>query len=846
MTPFRHALIRTFPHLRAAAVFALAVTSIVAVGAPAHGAPVVGSPTGALDSLLLDADVGLHAKGWAIDPDTDATINVGIFSDGTFLRNVAANTAHGRPATKPGHGFDLTLQRPPGTHSICIRAMNVGLGADTELGCATITFGVDPLGRVETLTQAPGGIKVGGWTLDPDVKTSINVEVYSDGTRVARLVANGPRPDVAQAYPSFGGAHGFSTTVPLPQGRHTVCVNAINVGEGSPNVALLCRVMALNYEPRGVVDALRQVPAGVAVSGWAVDPDTSDPIRVHVYIDGKAARSLVADVSRPDVTTRYPSAGTAHGFTTTVGALAGTHQICVYGINVAAGVANPTIGCRTITLNFAPIGVFEGVKRFPATRIRVAGWTADPDTSKPIQVQIGLDGKRVATVTANISRPDVAKWRHIAPLHGFLTVIPANGGEHTVCARAVNVMAGTVDKMLGCRIVISTHPVAPAAPHATARAGYRSAAVTWKPSSDGGAPPAHYTVRSSKGGKWKVVSGGVHGVVITGLAAGGRYYFTVTATNVAGTSRAGRSNVIATPRQAPPPPPQVTPPPVSTSRYIRNINGSSADVAKMRAEGANDAAHNPSGHAYLVLLDIGGQGTFGGTHGVVLSATSRFVSNADLVTALNAYVDGYASARHPGAPVVIALGTNNDMTVTTSTGLIWANEIVDPVASHTARYGAMSVAGANDFEPGFTANAAQSKAWLNGYLHGTTRPFVFNGSADGCNWTRISGGCNNGWKASDLYWLSGGASSARIIGLPQIYNTTMAKQWKYISLTGIAGQHNRIRFGGPLTEWTACRQAGSCGSLAGASAWRALWSAIRSDARTAQSSLPYSTDLRIN
>ena len=168
------------------------------------------------------------------------------------------------------------------------------------------------------------------------------------------------------------------------------------------------------------------------------------------------------------------------------------------------------------------------------------------------------------------------------------------------------------------------------------------------------------------------------------------------------------------------------------------------------------------------------------------------------------------------------------------------------MASHTARYGAMSVAGANDFEPGFTANAAQSRAWLNGYLHGTTRPFVFNGSADGCNRTRMGGGCNNGWKASDLYWLSGGASSARIIGLPQIYNTTMAQQWKYISLTGVAGQHARIRFGGPLTEWTACHQVGGCGSLAGASAWRALWSAIRSDARTAQSSLPYSTDLRIN
>ena len=279
---------------------------------------------------------------------------------------------------------------------------------------------MDPRGRVETLTQAPGGIKVSGWTLDPDVKAPINVEVYSDGTRLSQLAAKGVRTDVAATYPGFGSAHGFSTTVPAPQGRHNICINAINAGAHGSNVALLCRVMALNYEPRGVVDALRQIPAGVAVSGWALDPDTSNAIRVHVYIDGKVSKSLVADVNRPDVASTYPSAGTRHGFTTTVGALAGTHQICVYGINVDSGVANPTIGCRTIALNFAPIGAFEAVKRFPATRIRVAGWTADPDTSKPIQVAIGLDGKKVATVTANISRPDIAKWRHIAPLHGFL------------------------------------------------------------------------------------------------------------------------------------------------------------------------------------------------------------------------------------------------------------------------------------------------------------------------------------------------------------------------------------------------------------------------------------------
>jgi len=74
----------------------------------------------------------------------------------------------------------------------------------------------------------------------------------------------------------------------------------------------------------------------------------------------------------------------------------------------------------------------------------------------------------------------------------------------------------------------------------------------------------------------------------------------------------------------------------------------------------------------------------------------------------------------------------------------------------------------------------------------------------------------------------------------------MAQQWKYISLTGVVNKHPRVKFGGPLTELTACQQAGRCGSMGGHTAWNTLWSAIRSDARTSQGSLPYSTDLRIN
>jgi hypothetical protein len=172
--------------------------------------------------------------------------------------------------------------------------------------------------------------------------------------------------------------------------------------------------------------------------------------------------------------------------------------------------------------------------------------------------------------------------------------------------------------------------------------------------------------------------------------------------------------------------------------------------------------------------------------------------------------------------------------------------VVNPLAAYAKKYTGMTIAGANDIEPGFRATYTATRSWLSGYLGATTAPFVFNGSADGCAWTVINRGCNNGWTMAGLYTLAAGAAPIRMLNLPQIYNYTMADQWKYISLTGVAASHPRINFGGTLTEYTACVQSGSCGSISGHTAWSKMWSNLQSDSRLKVSSLPYSTDLRIN
>jgi hypothetical protein len=623
----------------------------------------------------------------------------------------------------------------------------------------------------------------------------------------------------------------------IPPGTHNICVDGYNAGPFGSNRRLACKSIATDYNPKSAITSITRQSPGYLVTGWASDPDTAGPIHAIITTDGKSSVDVVA--------ARLGRSHSRHIFAIIVPAINGRHSVCAYGVNVSFGSGNGAATCTTILLNFNPAGAFEHVVRAPgSTDLRVTGWALDPDTTRPIAVRVSVDGKVVGSPVAAQPRPDIAmRYPVYGPAHGFYLRTRASDGEHRVCVTAVNVRGGTGDTSLGCRIINAVHPQVPSAPTVTgATGGYGSAIVTWTaPARDGGAPWTSYTITSSPDGRRVTVLSRNLSATVTGLGSNRHYSFNVVANNVAGSSPAGHSRIIVTKSI---PPPQNTPAPISTSRYIRNITvASAAEVAMMRREGAADAAHNPSGHAYLILLDIGGQAA----GGVVLSATTRFVSYANLVKDVNAYVDGYASAQRPSAPVVIAIGTNNDMDVSAASGASWARSAVNPVAAHAARLPGLRIVGANDIEPGFRGTYAQTNAWLRGYLGATSLPFVFNGSADGCAWTATARACNNGWTMAGLYQLSAGAGPGRLVNLPQIYNNTMAAQWKYISLTGVGQRRPRINFGGALTEWTACAQVGgSCGSLTGVNAWRQMWAQLQSHPSLRVASLPYSTDLRID
>jgi Fibronectin type III domain len=797
-------------------------------------------PRGSLDTLTTQPG-HLVVRGWVIDWDQPtAPVTVDVVIDGVVTKLLANQYRKDVAAIAPhaggNHGYAATLPLRQGTHRVCLVGVNIGYGSNNSLSCQTITLNDNPKGALESATQVNGALKITGWAFDNDTPASpVIVSIGVDG--VSHLVrANLSRPDIAATYPGIGNLHGFSATYKLPEGKHTVCVTAHNVGYGA-DAKLGCLSPVLNFTPSAALSSLTATSTGVHIRGWASDPDTANPISVAVRIDGRLVSTQPANGNG--------LGHDGHVFDATLLARSGTHRVCVIGLNTLYGTHDSVPSCLSITLALKPLGAFQGLTRVAGSSdLRVSGWALDPDTTNPITVRMTLDGAAAGTATANATRTDIGKrYPSFGDNHGLWARVPASDGEHTLCATAANV-GGGADVQLGCKLIFAVHPVAPSAPrNVQALAGFGGAEVTWqKPLSDGGAPWTQYVVVSTPGNIKVPVAADATSATVLGLQPATSYTFAVRAVNVAGTSLPATSPAVTTEAS---PPPQTTPAPVSTSRYIRNIHGSSSsDLTMMRREGATDAYYNPSGHGYLILLDIGGQDQYDG--GVVLSAGVRFVTYGDLVACLKAYVDGYHSKQKASAPVTIAIGTNNDMDVSWGSGRTWARQVVQPVVDYAKKYPGITIAGANDIEPGFRATYAETKDWLGGYLANTAAPFVFNGSADGCSWSQINLGCNNGWRMSGLYYLAAGAAPVRMLNLPQIYNTTMAGQWKYISLTGIAAGSPRINFGGTLTEWTACAQTHSCGSLTGHTAWQTMWNDLQSDARLKVASLPYSTDLRID
>ena len=436
-----------------------------------------GDPFGNVESLQADSG-SVRLTGWAADPDTTNPIEVHVYVGSVGTAFVAGlerpDVGAAYPAVGSKHGFDVRVTVPAaGTHTVCAYAINVGSGTNRLLSCGTVkvTGAIDgghaPIGYLESLTVSGSTATAAGWALDPDTKSPIRVRLKVGGS-TSEVTADRARPDIGAAYPASGPNHGFSAKLKLPTGESTVCAVAVNNAVIGGDTAIGCRKVtvapptpAVNKPPIGSFESVGVSSGTLTIAGWAIDPNVTGPIQVHVYVDG-VGKAYTADVSRPDVAAAYPGYGDRHGFVVKAPVSPGSHSVCVYAIDDAGG-SNPTLGCRTVTVtaptpaaNKPPFGNFESAGVSSGT-LTIAGWAIDPNVTGPIQVHVYVDGAGKA-YTADVSRPDVAAaYPGYGDRHGFVVQAAVSPGSHSVCVYAID-DAGGSNPTLGCRTVTVTAP----------------------------------------------------------------------------------------------------------------------------------------------------------------------------------------------------------------------------------------------------------------------------------------------------------------------------------------------------------------------------------------------------
>jgi hypothetical protein len=123
------------------------------------------------------------------------------------------------------------------------------LGAGDINGVRALTRKFDnPFGSLDVVTVADGKVSVAGWAFDSnDPGKNVDVHVYVNGTYSRALFAGLPRTDVRTylRLSTVNAGYAGEVTRGLRPGLNGVCTYAINVGAGTTNPLLGCRLIVI-------------------------------------------------------------------------------------------------------------------------------------------------------------------------------------------------------------------------------------------------------------------------------------------------------------------------------------------------------------------------------------------------------------------------------------------------------------------------------------------------------------------------------------------------------------------------------------------------------------------------
>ena len=416
-----------------------------------------GNPFGELEMAKGGVFGTIDLTGWAIDPDTDRFLRLHAYVDGEFAGSGRADQP--RPdlvdygAFGPNHGFDFSVEAARGARRVCVYGINRGSGRNALVGCANVVVPVgSPFGAAK-IEAVAGGVYSRGWVIDPDIDRASMIDVLVDGEVALSRRANLPRPDVARAFPEAGPDHGFDVVIEGLNGTHEVCVRARDGGSGRPTVIECATVTVPTGSPLGAVEALLVGPDSVRVIGWAADPDTPDPVNLHLRLDGELWGAVRANDPRPDI----PGYGGNGGFDVEIPIDTGTHELCVFARDARAPGGTTRLDCRNFdTPSGKPIGRLQKVQG-GAGEVTARGWVIDPDTDDPAGVHIHIDGVFAGAARADRRRAKIPKVHPgYSADHGFKLTVPASPGAHEVCVYGKDKVGGHKNTLLGCKTVVVT------------------------------------------------------------------------------------------------------------------------------------------------------------------------------------------------------------------------------------------------------------------------------------------------------------------------------------------------------------------------------------------------------
>jgi len=273
---------------------------------------------------------GIDITGWSVDFSKPGHSYIWVNVDGKggpYLTNTTLGWINGYlPGVGNDHGFKLNIKASPGKHEVCVS------GADASIGCKTVTV-PKGAGNLDSVTEAPGGARLTGWSVDFSKPGHSYLWVDVDGSG-GPYRTNTSLPWINSYFPGVGADHGFDFTIDLALGTHNVCVYGAEALLG-------CKSVTVTKNGAGAFDTLTASPGKLRATGWSIDfANPKVPGYIWVNVNGQGG-AYQAGTEVSWFNSLYPGAGTKHGFDVTIEKPAGRYEVCISG-------TIKSFGCKTI------------------------------------------------------------------------------------------------------------------------------------------------------------------------------------------------------------------------------------------------------------------------------------------------------------------------------------------------------------------------------------------------------------------------------------------------------------------------------------------------------------------